>query len=88
MVDNWLWVMFTDLTAGGELLHGCRFPRGVDTQLVEACALRYPAAYELARRVLILGLLDGVVDAQCIDPCRTRLHLYLRIVYAWLKIDE
>ena len=88
MVDNWLWVMFTDLTAGGELLPGGCFPRGMNTQLVEACALRYPAAYELALRVLIHGLLNGVVDAQRIDTRRTRLHLYLRIVYAWLKIDE
>ena len=88
MVDDGLWVMLTDLTASSELLHGGCFPRRMNTQLVEARAFWHPAAYELALGVLIHRLLDGVIDAQCINARRSRLHLHLWVVNAWLKIDK
>ena len=88
MVNNWLWIMLTDLTTGRELLHGCCFPRSMDTQLVKASAFRHPPTYKLTLGVLIHGLLDGVVNAQRIDTRRTRLHLHLWVMYAWLKIDK
>ena len=60
------------------LLHDNRHaPRLKQPRIRHAAHVRQPAAHEMAMRIMVVRLFDGVVNARGVDASRTGLHLHL-----------
>ena len=59
-----------------------------DTVAGDAGEFRHPTPNEISVWILIIALLNRIIDAYCVDTCRSRLHLHLWPVNPWFVVRK